>query len=91
MYPWRNSVLPERLSLVDATLYLIVRRSTMYKLTSTREIPFNKFGRSIFFYTQQLDNLLKDNAPRYKSRGEIENEASEDLSNVARKKLNRMW
>jgi hypothetical protein len=42
-----------------------------------------------FFFTQELDDWLKNNAPRYKSREEITREADEYLMNAARKKLNR--
>jgi excisionase family DNA binding protein len=81
--------LPERLSLVEAAQYLGVSKSYMYKLTHTRMIPFNKFGKRVIFYTKELDEWVKQNAHRVKTREEIEREASEYLSNVARKKLNR--
>jgi len=84
-----QKTIPERLSLVEAAQYLGVSKSYMYKVTHTRLIPFYKFGKRVFFYTKELDNWLMENSPRYKSKGEIENEASEYLSNVARKKLNR--
>src|SRR5450759_5440911 len=62
-----QKTIPERLSLVEAAQYLGVSKSYMYKVTHTRLIPFNKFGKRIFFYTQELDDWLKNNAPRYKS------------------------
>lgn len=85
-----QKTIPERLSLTEAAQYLGVSKSYMYKVTHTRMIPFNKFGERVFFYTKELDDWLKENTPRYKSKGEIENEASEYLSKVARKKLTRM-
>ena len=84
-----QKTIPERLSLVEAAQYLGVSKSYMYKVTHTRMIPFNKFGKRVFFYTKELDDWLKENSPRYKSRGEIENEAIDYLSKVASKKLNR--
>jgi len=80
---------PERMSLSETAQYLGVSKQTMYGYTSSRKIPFHKFGKRIFFYTQELDNWLKYNAPRYKSREEIESEADYYLRNAARKKLTR--
>jgi len=77
------------MNLIETAQYLGVSKSAMYKYTMERRIPFNKFGRRIFFYTKDLDNWLKDNAPRYKSKDEIANEAAEYLSKVAKKKLDR--
>jgi excisionase family DNA binding protein len=84
-----HKTIPERLSLVEAAQYLGVSKSYMYKITHTRMIPFNKFGKRVFFYTKELDDWLKENSPHYKSRGEISREADEYLMNPARKKLNR--
>jgi excisionase family DNA binding protein len=84
-----QKTIPERMNLADTAQYLGVSKSSMYKLTMTRKIPFNKFGRRIFFYTKDIDNWLKDNAPHYKSRDEIANEAAEYMSKVAKKKLDR--
>lgn len=79
----------ERMNLVETAQYLGVSKSAMYKFTMNRKIPFNKFGRRIFFYTKDIDNWLKENAPYYKSKDEISNEATEYLSYAAKKKLNR--
>ena len=83
-----QKTIPERMNLVEAGQYLSVSKSYMYKLTHLRTIPYNKFGKQIFFYTKDLDNWLKDNAIRYKPKGEIEREATELLSKSARNKLN---
>jgi len=61
----------------------------LYKLTHTRAIPFNKFGKRVIFYTKELDEWIKQNSLRVKTREEIEREASEYLSMAAKKKLNR--
>jgi len=82
----KQKTIPERLSLTDAAQYLGVRKSTMYKLTSTRKIPFNKFGSRIFFYTKELDDWLSSQSRHYRT---MEDMGSEHLSSVARKKLNR--
>jgi excisionase family DNA binding protein len=80
---------PERLSLIEAAQYLGVSKSYMYKLTHTRAIPFSKFGKRVIFYTKELDEWIKQNALRVKTREEIEREASEYIMLGARKKLNR--
>jgi excisionase family DNA binding protein len=77
------------MNLAETAQYLGVSKSAMYKFTMDRKIPFNKFRRRIFFYTKDLDNWLKDNTPRYKSKDEIANEAVEYLSKVAKKNLDR--
>jgi excisionase family DNA binding protein len=81
--------IPERLSLVEAAQYLGVSKSYMYKLTHTRAIPFNKFGKRVIFYTKELDDWIKQTSFRVKTREEIEKEASEYIMLGARKKLNR--
>jgi excisionase family DNA binding protein len=82
--------IPERMNLPDAAQYLGVSKGRMYKYTHTRTIPFHKLGKRIFFYTKELDDWLKETAPRYKSRLEIEREASEYLSKAAKRGLNRI-
>jgi excisionase family DNA binding protein len=84
-----QKTIPERMNLVEAAQYLGVRKSTMYKHTFKRTIPFNKFGDRIFFYTQELDNWLNENSYRVKTREEISREADEFLSVAAKRKLNR--
>lgn len=84
-----KKTIPERLSLVEAAQFLGVSKSTMYKHTFSKTIPFNKFGNRIFFYTQELDNWLKENAYRVKTREEISREADEFMSAAAKRKLNR--
>jgi len=85
----KQKTIPERLSLVEAAHYLGVSKSTMYQYTHARKIPYYKFGRSIFFYTKDIDSCLKENSIRHKSHNEIEREAIEYLSKAAGKKLNR--
>lgn len=85
-----QKTIPERLNLIEAAQYLGVSKGRMYQYTHTRTIPFHKLGKRIFFYTKELDDWLKVTSPRYKSRLEIEQEASEYLSKAARSKLNRI-
>jgi excisionase family DNA binding protein len=66
-----------------------VKAKVIYKLTHTRAIPFYKFGKRVIFYTKELDEWIKQNAIRGKTRKVIEREASEYIMRGARKKLNR--
>lgn len=81
-----QKTIPERLSLVEAAQYLGVSKSTMYQYTHARKIPYYKFGRSIFFYTKEIDDCLMENSIRYKSHKGIEQEAIDYLSKAAKKK-----
>ena len=56
-----QKTIPERLSLVEAALYLGVSKSTLYKFTHTRKIPYYKFGRAALFITKELDEWIKQN------------------------------
>jgi len=85
-----QKTIPERLSLVEAAQYLGVSKSSMYKFTHTKKIPYYKFGRSVFFYTKEIDDWLRENSIRHKSHDEIEKEAIEYLSKAAGKKINRL-
>jgi excisionase family DNA binding protein len=81
--------LPERLNLVEAAEYLGVTKATMYGYTCARKLPYYKFGKRIFFYTKELEDCLRKTSFRHKSMEDIEREASEYLSKVASRKLNR--
>jgi len=87
----QKETVPERLNLQEASEYLGVSKSYIYKLTHTRMIPFNKFGKRIIFFTKELDEWIKQNALRVKTREELEREASEYIMLGARRKLNRKW
>jgi excisionase family DNA binding protein len=84
-----QKTIPERLSLIEAAQYLGVSKSYMYKLTHKRAIPYSKFGKRAIFYTKELDEWIKQNAIRIKTREEIEREASEYIMLGARKILKR--
>jgi excisionase family DNA binding protein len=52
----------EYLSLQEAAKYLGLSKSTLYKLTSKREIPFfTPTGRKILFSKEDLDNWVLSN------------------------------
>jgi excisionase family DNA binding protein len=74
---------PDKLSLIDAQQYLNLSKSKLYKLTLSREIPYHKLGKRIFFYRQELDQWISQFARHYKTREEI---ANEHLKFLARKK-----
>lgn len=86
-----QKTIPERLSLIEASQYLGLSKSQMYKLTHTRAIPHNKFGRRVIFYTKELDEWIKQTSFRVKTREEIEREASEYIMLGARKRLRRNY
>jgi len=86
-----GKILPERLFIPEAAQFLGVTKSTMYVFKCARKIPYYKFGRRIYFYTEELEECLRNTLTRYKSNSEIEREASEYLSQAARKKLNSRY
>jgi excisionase family DNA binding protein len=81
--------LPERINLQEAVEYLGVTKATMYGYTCARKLPYYKFGKRIFFYTKELEACLQKTSLRHKSMEDIEREASEYLSKVAGKRLER--
>lgn len=74
---------PERLSLVDAARYMGIKRSTMYKLTSSRKIPFYKFGKGIIFEKKELDDWMTSQSHHYRT---MEDLATEHLAKMAQRK-----
>jgi excisionase family DNA binding protein len=54
-----NSFNKNVLSLNEACLYTSISKSYMYKLTSSKKIPFyNPFGKKIYFNKDELDKWL---------------------------------
>ena len=43
----------------EAAAYLSISKSTLYKLTSKKEIPFYKPNRLVFFERAELDNWIR--------------------------------
>lgn len=64
---------PEILNLNQATEYLSLSKSTLYKFTSQREIPHFKKGKKIYFRKSELDDWLTQ--LRISTKDEIEQEA----------------
>jgi excisionase family DNA binding protein len=71
-----QKTIPERMTLVEASQYLGISKSGMYKYTHERRIPYHKMGKRVFFYTKDIDEWLKEQSSRIKSRVEIEKEAN---------------
>lgn len=54
-----KSLLSERLNIIESAKYFGVGKATLYKLIRKSEIPFNKFGKKILFYREEIDQWLK--------------------------------
>lgn len=63
----------EILNLDQATEYLSLSKSTLYKFTSQREIPHFKKGKKIYFRKKELDDWMTQ--LRIATKDEIEQEA----------------
>ncbi len=64
-------------TLIEASEYLGISKSTLYKLTSQRKIPFHKpNGKLIYFQKSDLDNWALKN--RNKPLNEIEHDSLKD-------------
>jgi excisionase family DNA binding protein len=81
--------LPGRLTATEAAEFLGISKSTLYGYTCNRKIPYYKFGRTLFFYTKELDDCIRNSSLCNKSRQKIANDASEILSSAARKRVRR--
>lgn len=64
----------EILTLDEAVTYTGCARSTMYRLTSTREIPHYKLGGSLRFKKHELDEWLT--RARVATKQEVESKAA---------------
>ena len=64
-----ESIKQKYLSIVDASNYLDLSLSSVYKFTMDRRIPFYKIGRKIYFEKNDLDEFIKRN--RQASRDEV--------------------
>lgn len=51
---------PRPLTVMEASEYLSIPKSTLYQLTSKRQIPFFKKGKKLFFYQDELDSWVKE-------------------------------
>ena len=73
----------EILNLENASLYVGISKSTIYKYTSTREIPHFKRGKKLYFKKVELDAWLTTN--KINSREEIDRLATEYILKNKRK------
>lgn len=74
-----NLLNKEILSVEDATEYLQLSKSCLFKMTSKREIPFYKpGGKKIYFKRSELDNWIT--SAKVESIDDMENEVELYLS-----------
>lgn len=73
----------EILNLENASHYVGISKSTIYKYTSSREIPHFKRGKKLFFKKVELDDWLTTN--KINSREEIDRLATEYILKNKRK------
>ena len=82
----QNLLKKDVLNIIEASNYLDISTSHLYKLTSTCSIPFYKpNGKKIYFNRKELDKWLLSN--RQKSIDEIENEVDDYLIKKGKIKL----
>jgi excisionase family DNA binding protein len=72
----------EVMNVEEVAKYLSVRPSTIYKMTSSFEIPFSKTGKRLYFQKSEIDAWL--HKARRKTNAEIEEEATNYV--ISRKK-----
>lgn len=60
------------LSIEEAAAFLQMPKSSIYQLTSTRQIPFSKVGKPLFFFRKDLLEWLESG--KKKTKKEIEAE-----------------
>jgi excisionase family DNA binding protein len=61
------------LNVEEAATFLKMPKSSVYQLTSTRKIPFNKVGKQLLFFKKDLLSWIEEG--KYKTKKEIEAEA----------------
>ena len=71
--PNKSSYIDDKpLNIDEAAAFLQMPTSSIYQLTSTRQIPFNKIGKPLFFFKKDLLAWLETG--RKKTQKEIEAE-----------------
>ena len=73
----------EILNLDMASAYAGISKSTLYKFTSTKEIPHFKRGKRLYFKKDEIDNWLTTH--KISSRDEIDKLATEYILKNKRK------
>ena len=51
---------PRPLTVGETSEYLSIPQSSLYQLTSKKQIPFFKKGKKLFFYQDELDAWVKE-------------------------------
>lgn len=85
--PKQEPVQSEILNLRNASTFLELSVSSLYKRTMNREIPFYKVGSRIYFKRAELLDWVFAN--RVKTMDEINSEAALHLANLANKRRHR--
>ncbi|MBN2011944.1 helix-turn-helix domain-containing protein [candidate division KSB1 bacterium] len=76
----RERIVPEILTLPEAAKYLSLSKSTIYKMTHYRKIPFSKpQGKKIYFSRTELDKWMLSNP--VKTQADIDQEAENFIVN----------
>ena len=69
------------LNIDEAATFLQMPKSSIYQLTSTRQIPFNKIGKPLFFFKKDLLAWLEEG--RKKTKKQIEAEGFSKIGGVS--------
>jgi len=77
--------LPEIFNMNQATEYVSLSKSAIYKMTAGRDIPHFKRGKILYFKRSDLDEWMTQY--RISTRAEIEKEAADYL--IRKRKLKR--
>jgi excisionase family DNA binding protein len=51
---------PRPLTVQEAADYLSIPKSSLYQLTSKKQVPFFKQGKKLFFYQDELDKWIRE-------------------------------
>ncbi len=73
---------PDIIDLNGVVGYLGLKRSTLYTMTSRKEIPYYKVGRKLLFKKSELDRWVKEG--KRKTSREIEKEAANYITRSRR-------
>ncbi|MCK4696354.1 MAG: helix-turn-helix domain-containing protein [Candidatus Cloacimonetes bacterium] len=57
----------------ECSEYTRIKKNTLYQLTSRKQIPHSKLGRSLIFYKNDIDKWIADPSRKIFTREEIEN------------------
>ena len=69
----------------ECSEYTRINKNTLYQLTSKRQIPHSKIGRSLIFYKNDIDKWIASPSRKILTNEEIENlEKKKDNSNSKR-------